>query len=74
MQKYVKFKKYKDYYENATFDIAFFIECLGFVCSFLSLPFFFFSTYKQQKCISQVFYRLKSPRPSYQLTGYLVKA
>ena len=42
MQKYVKFKKYKDYYENTTFDIAFFIECLGFVCSFLSLPFFFF--------------------------------
>ena len=41
MQKYVNFKKYKDYYENTTFDIAFFIECLGFVCSFLSFPFFF---------------------------------
>ena len=74
MQKYITLKKYKGYYENTTFDIAFFIECLGFVCSFLSFPFFVFLTYKQQKFISQEFCRLKSPRPSHQLTGYLVKA
>ena len=33
------FKKCKDGYENTTFDTAFFIESLGFVCFFLSFLF-----------------------------------
>ena len=39
MQKYITFKKCTDGYENTTFDTAFFIESLRFVCFFLSFPF-----------------------------------